>query len=305
MDYDIVVIGGGPAGLTAALYALRAGKSVLIIERENTGGQIVFSPLIENYPAISRISGAEFARQLTAQAEDLGAVIEYAEAYSVLKKEFGYTVLTDMGGFDAKAVIIASGVRHRRLDIDGEESLVGAGISYCAVCDGAFFKDKNVAVAGGGNSALTEALFLANFCKSVTLIVRRDKLRGEACYAKKLLARDNVTIRYNSSVKDFIRDDKKLTGLLVRNNITGGQFALDIDALFIAIGREPQNEAFMSLAETDEEGYFMTGEDMSAGKEGIFIAGDCRKKQVRQLATAVSDGAIAGIAASRYVDGLD
>ncbi len=302
--HDIIIIGGGPAGLTAAIYSLRAGKSVLVIERENTGGQIVYSPLIENYPALSRISGAEFAQQLTSQVEGLGAAIEYSEAHSVLKKEFGYTVLTDMGGFDCKSVIIATGVRHRRLNIEGEQSLVGAGISYCAVCDGAFFRNRSVAVAGGGNSALTEALFLANFCKKVTLIVRRDVLRGEACYADKLFAKDNVSILFNSNIKDFIRDDRKLTGLILKDNITDQQFVLDIDGLFIAIGREPQSETFADVSQMDEKGYFVTREDMSADRDGIFIAGDCRKKPVRQLTTAVSDGAIAGIFASRYIDSL-
>lgn len=299
---DIIVIGAGPAGLTAAIYALRAGKSVLIFEKELFGGQITYSPSVENYPGFKQISGNEFAEHLIDQATALGAEIELAEVTGILDGPVK-TVVTDSGNYECKSVIIASGSRHRHLGLEREEELTGSGISYCAVCDGAFFKGKTVAVAGGGDAALQDAIFLSERCRHVYLIHRRDTLRGEAHLESILRARDNVEFVLNSVIEK-LEGEQKLSGILVKNKLTGEHMQIALDGLFIAVGQEPQNAPFAGLITLDNAGYADAGEDCSTATPGIFVAGDCRKKAVRQLTTAVGDGAVAGLAAVNYINTL-
>ena len=299
---DIIVIGAGPAGLTAAIYALRAGKSVLIFEKELFGGQITYSPSVENYPGFKQISGNEFAEHLIDQASALGAEIEFAAVTGILDGPVK-TVVTDSGNYECKSVIIASGSRHRHLGLEREEELTGSGISYCAVCDGAFFKGKTVAVAGGGDAALQDAIFLSERCRHVYLIHRRDTLRGEAHLESILRARDNVEFVLNSVIEK-LEGEQKLSGILVKNKLTGEHTQIALDGLFIAVGQEPQNAPFAGLITLNNAGYADAGEDCSTATPGIFVAGDCRKKAVRQLTTAVGDGAVAGLAAVNYINAL-
>ena len=299
---DIVIIGAGPAGLTAAIYALRAGKSVLVLEKELFGGQITYSPSVENYPGYKQISGNEFAENLIEQATVLGAEIELAEATKIVDGPVK-TVITDGGSYECKSVIIAAGSRHRRLGLRGEEELIGAGVSYCAVCDGAFFKGKTVAVAGGGDAALQDAIFLSDRCRKVFVIHRRDTFRGEARLETVLRSRDNVEFVMNSVVES-LEGKEKLSGVTVRNRQTGETKTIPLDGLFIAVGQEPQNTPFSDMIALDGAGYADVGEDCRTGTPGIFVAGDCRRKAVRQLTTAVGDGAVAGLAAVDYINSL-
>ena len=299
---DIIVIGGGTAGLTAALYARRAGKSVTLFEKESTGGQIVYSPRIENYPGLPGISGADYAAALTEQAENFGVHIEYAEVTSVRRTGTGVTVESDAGTLSADALIIASGTAHRKLGVDLEDDLVGCGVSYCAVCDGAFYADADVAVLGGGSTALTDALFLSGVCRKVTLIHRRDTFRGEDALVERLREKENVEFLLSSTVTGLMEQNGTLCGVTVRNLASGEEYPLPVEGLFIAIGQIPQTDLFRGIVETDASGYIRAGEDCVTSLPGVFAAGDCRTKTVRQLTTAAGDGAVAALAACSYVD---
>ena len=295
--YDIIVVGGGPAGLTAALYAARAGKTVAVAERENTGGQIVYSPLVENYPAVPALSGADFAQKLTEQVEALGVEILYDEVTGLSRDGEGFAVQR------CSAVVLATGAAHRHLGLDGEEELVGCGVSYCAVCDGAFYTGRDVAVVGGGDTALQDALFLANSCRHVTLIHRRDQFRGEDRLVRQVEKRENITILYSHTVEALHAANGELTGVTVKDVKTGETKELTVEGLFAAVGQQPQSAPFAALVNT-AGGYYQAGEDTLTDCGGVFAAGDGRVKSVRQLTTAVGDGAVAGLAACRYVDAL-
>ena len=299
---DIIVIGGGTAGLTAALYASRAGKSVTLFEKESTGGQIVYSPKVENYPGLPGISGADYAAALTRQAESFGVTIEYAEVLGVEQTEAGYVVRSDAGSVTGHALILAVGTSHRKLGLEKEDDLVGCGVSYCAVCDGAFYRDAHVAVLGGGSTALTDALFLSGICSRVTLIHRRDTFRGEDALVARLREKSNVEFLLSSTVTGLQDADGVLTGITVRKLSTGEEQLLPVEGLFIAIGQLPQTELYRGFVEPDDAGYIQAGEDCLTSREGVFAAGDCRTKAVRQLTTASGDGAVAGLAACRYVE---
>ena len=302
--YDIIIIGGGPAGLTAALYALRAGKSVLVIEKSTFGGQITWSPKVENFPTIPSISGAELGDRLTSQVLEQGAELELDEVVSVELDGDIKRVKTDFGGtFEAKALIIAAGARPRTLGIPGEDALMGAGVCFCAVCDGAFYKDRPVAVNGGGNSALQDAMLLSDTCSKVYLIHRRDTFRGEARLVEALRARENVEFVLNSSITALIGQDE-LSGLIVTND-KGESREISVDGLFVAIGHAPDNGVFSELIDLDKGGYADSDESCTTKTPGVFVAGDCRKKSVRQLTTAAADGSCAALAACRYVDALE
>ena len=302
--YDIIIIGGGPAGLTAALYALRAGKSVLVIEKSTFGGQITWSPKVENFPTIPSISGAELGDRLTSQVLEQGAELELDEVVSVELDGDIKRVKTDFGGtFEAKALIIAAGARPRTLGIPGEDALMGAGVCFCAVCDGAFYKDRPVAVNGGGNSALQDATLLSDTCSKVYLIHRRDTFRGEARLVEALRARENVEFVLNSSITALIGQDE-LSGLIVTND-KGESRKISVDGLFVAIGHAPDNGVFSELIDLDKGGYADSDESCTTKTPGVFVAGDCRKKNVRQLTTAAADGSCAALAACRYVDALE
>lgn len=293
--YDIVIIGGGPAGLTAAVYGLRAAKSVLVIEKAAYGGQVTFSPKIENYPGMGEISGLELADKISEHAMSLGGDWELDEISSVEKTDGGFRLVGDYGSYEGRTVIIATGAAHRHLGVPGEEEYLGNGISFCAVCDGAFYSGKDVAVIGGGNSALQEAMLLSESCKSVTLVQNLPTLTGEESLASKLLARDNVKAIYNSVVTS-VYGDGDFGGIEIN-----GSEKFGCDGIFVAIGLLPATSAFSSIVETDRFGYIVAGEDCKTSCEGIFVAGDCRTKSVRQITTATADGATAALAAVRLI----
>ena len=296
--YDIIIIGGGPAGLTAALYSRRANKKVLIIEKETFGGQITFSPKVENIPGFTELSGNEFAEKLVEQVLYQGADVESAEVLKVegdsIKK-----VYTDSGEFEAKAVIIATGAKHRLLGLSDEEKFIGGGISFCAVCDGAFYADKTVAVVGGGNSALQEAILLSDLAKKVYIVQNLDFLTGEKKLQEQLGS--NVEVILGSVVSKYLGDGE-IQGIRIKKEKSGEESELAVDGVFLAVGLIPQNDAFSNILELDERGYAKAGADLEGKENGVFVAGDCRQKKVRQVATAASDGAVAALAACEYLD---
>jgi len=299
--YDIAIIGGGAAGLTAALYALRANKTVLVIEKASFGGQITYSPLVENFPTRASMSGAELADSLTEQVLSLGAE---AEVDTVLKIENSgdfKTIVGEYGRYEAKAVVIATGAKHRMLGLERENDFIGEGISFCAVCDGAFYKDKHVAVIGGGNSALQEALLLSKLCSKVTIVQNLAFLTGEDKLKEQVNAADNVSVILEATVKELV-GDSSLTAIVL--NTKSGEQTLEVDGMFIAIGLIPQNEAFSDLMDLDSYGYADSDESCTTKTQGLFVAGDCRKKSVRQLTTACADGSVAALAACKYLDSL-
>ena len=301
--HDIIIVGGGPGGLTAAVYALRAGKSVLVIEKNGFGGQIAYSPKVENIPGTQEISGAVFAEQLTEQAMNLGADVEMENVVNIRADQGIFQVETEEGSaFEGRSVILALGVKHRMLGLPGEEELIGNGISFCAVCDGAFYTGQDVAMIGGGNSALQEALLLAEVCKSVTVVQNLAFLTGEKKLADALMARENVKIHFSTLVTGYMEKNGALVGLWLKNQETGEETELKVDGAFLAVGLQPENDAFAQLARLDERGYFDSGEDCRTATEGLFVAGDCRRKNIRQVVTASADGAVAAMAACRYLD---
>ena len=303
--YDIIIVGAGPAGLCAALYARRAEKTVLLIEKSTFGGQITHSPRVENYPGFIEMSGNEFADKLMDQVMSLGGEIELDEVKGVEKIDTGYMVTTENNTFMAKSVIIATGSRHRPLGIEREEEFVGEGISYCAVCDGAFYKDKTVAIIGGGNTALQEAVLLSEGCKKVYVVQNLDFLTAEGSLVSAIEKRDNVEVILSSVATELVGEGE-IKGLRLMNLSTAEERTLDLDGIFVAIGQIPENEQFSNVVALDERGYVKAGEDClpeNAG-EGIFVAGDCRTKAIRQITTATADGAVAALAACRYVDSL-
>ncbi|MCF0228670.1 MAG: FAD-dependent oxidoreductase [Parasporobacterium sp.] len=301
---DIVIIGGGPAGLTSAIYAARAGKSVKVYEKDNLGGQILYSPMVDNYPGIPHMSGAGYVEKLTSQVKELGVDIVFEEVTGIRKAEGTeeYLVSGASGDERCKAVILATGVAHRKLGLEGEDDLVGCGISYCAVCDGAFYKGTDVAVIGGGDTALQDALFLAATSKKVTLIHRRDEFRGEKSLVNRVLANPKIEVLYSHTVDSFIEENGVLQGLIIRDSKTGDSRRLDVEGVFLAVGQKPQSSPFKELVYVDEQGYYYVGEDALTNEPGIFAAGDARIKKVRQLTTAVGDGAAAAVAACEYID---
>ena len=301
--YDIIIVGGGPAGLTAALYALRAGKTALIIEKNAFGGQITWSPKVENFPTIESISGTELADRLMEQTMNQGAEMELDEVTAIELDGDVKRVKTEFGGeFEAKAVIIATGARPRMLGVEREAELVGSGVCFCAVCDGAFYKGRPVAVNGGGNSALQDAMLLSDTCSRVYLVHRRDSFRGEAKLVEALREKENVEFVLNSSIT-ALHGETGLTGITVTDKM-GNERKIAVDGLFVAIGHAPDNGIFAGLIELDAGGYADSGEDCMTKTPGVFVAGDCRKKSVRQLTTAAADGSAAALAACSYIDSL-
>ena len=300
MKYDVIIIGGGPAGLTAAVYARRSGKSVLLLEAKSCGGQIINTPDIENYPVEMHISGYDFATRLTEQARALGAEIVLEKATDLRLNGSEKTVTTATNAYEGRAVIIATGSAARKLGLENEDALVGRGVSYCATCDGNFFRKKKVAVVGGGNTALEDALYLADLADTVYLIHRRDAFRGEDATLARLKARENVRIIYNSTVT-ALRADKRLRSIEVTNK-DGSVAELEINGLFVAVGRIPENRNFAAAVDLDEAGYAVAGENCRTRTPGVFVAGDNRTKDVRQLVTAAADGAVAATEAVKYLN---
>ena len=298
---DIIVIGAGAAGMTAALYALRNGKSVLVLEEETVGGQIASSPRVENFPSLKEISGLDLANNMFDQILGHGADFELEKVEKIEKDGDIFTVTTDYGTHQSKAVIIATGVKHKHLRFPNEENLTGHGISYCAICDGAFYSGQEVALVGDGNTALQYALLLSNYCSKVYVYTLFDKFFGDASLVKALRARENIEVRPNTALCAYI-GDKELEGFRYKEN--GEEKEHRIKALFVAIGQVPDNKKFENLAALDKDGYFTVDENMATKTAGLYVAGDCRAKKIRQLTTAASDGAIAAMSACSYIDSL-
>lgn len=304
--YDIIIIGAGPAGLTAAIYARRAQKSVLLIEKSTFGGQMTFSPKVENYPGISKISGNELADGMVSQAIEQGADLELDEVVRVDAggaPDYIKTVKCKGGVYTGRALIIAAGARHRMLGLPNEEKFIGDGISYCAVCDGAFYIGKSVAVIGGGNSALQEALLLSDTCKKVIIVQNLGCLTGEVKLQQQLYQRDNIEVMTETVVKSIIGDDK-FEGIVTERVSDGSAKELFVDGMFVAIGLVPENDPYKNVVRLDERGYIIADETCATGTPGVFAAGDCRTKSVRQITTATADGAVAALSACRFVDEL-
>lgn len=299
--YDILVVGAGTAGLSAGIYGVRQNKSVLVLEANIYGGQIINTPDIENYPGIAHTSGFDFAMGLYQQAVGLG--VEYRQARVTSIEDAGdhkVAVLEDGERIASRTIILATGAKNRPLGLENEEEWVGKGISYCATCDGMFYRKKVVAVNGGGNTALEDAEFLSNIVKKVYVIHRRDQFRGEAARVEKLRARENVEFVLNSNITALLGQDR-LEAIEVTDKVSGEKRMIELDGLFVAIGQMPENMIFSNVVGLDQGGYIIAGEDCRTNVEGIFAAGDTRTKTVRQLATAASDGAVAALAAVSYI----
>ena len=300
--YDIIVVGGGAAGMTAALYAQRNGKSALVIEKNGFGGQITHSPKVENFPGTLQMSGNEFADKMLDQILAQGAEIEFENVIAVEDHGDHKVVKTEEGGvYEALAVVLATGVKHRMLGIEGEDELVGEGISFCAVCDGDFYTGRRVCVAGGGNSALQEAVLLSEKCSEVIMLQDLDFFTGEQKLQDVLFANPNVKAFTGVGISRFIVKDGELCGLEIEEKKSGVKRTVECDGLFVAIGLIPENEPYKALADLNEYGYFDSDERCLTRTPGVYVAGDCRSKTVRQLTTAVADGASAALAACRYI----
>lgn len=295
--FDIIIVGAGPAGLTAALYAGRANKKILVLESKVPGGQIVNAHEVTNYPGIDNISGADYATNLYNQVVNLGVEIKFETVLSITENK---EVITNNNSYKAKAIILATGAENRRLKIENEDRLIGKGVSYCATCDGNLYKNKEVAVVGGGNAALEDALYLSDIVSKVYLIHRRDSFRGEEKLAEEIKNKSNIEIIYNSNVISIIGQDK-VESIKIKNNLEEEQI-IKIDALFVAIGQEPKNLIFKNIIEIDSNGYIIAHDDVYTSKKGIYVAGDAREKVLRQLTTAVSDGSIAATVAIKEME---
>lgn len=294
--YDVIIVGAGPAGLTAGIYCARANLKTIIFEKENIGGQISSSPLVKNFPGFKSISGVELANNFYEQAQDLGVEIEIEEVLDIIPGEIN-KVITDCGEYESRAVIVATGAKYRLLGLPNEENLIGKGISFCTSCDGAFFKDKTVAVIGGANTAVTNAIYMSNVAKKVYLIYRGPKLKCESILLDSLKDKENIEIIYNANVKEIIGEDE-LEKIII--DINGEKKEIDLDGMFISIGMDAQTDFVKELLPLSEQNYILS-DDCSTLKSGIFVAGDCRHKSVRQLTTAVSDGAVAASYAIKYL----
>ena len=297
--YDIIIVGAGTAGLTAAIYARRASKTVLVLEEASYGGQIINTPDIENYPAAAHISGSELATKLYEQAKELGAEIVFEKVNGIRVNGTVKEVTTDKNTYETKAVILATGSQNRKLELENEKELVGKGVSYCATCDGFFYRKKKVAVNGGGNTALEDALYLSDLAEKVYLIHRRDAFRGESSTVEKLKEKENVEFVFNSRITK-LNASEKLESIEVTDN-EGKIRTIEVNGLFIAIGRIPQNEIFAELVDLDDAGYIIASENCHTRTEGIYVAGDNRSKELRQLVTATADGAVAATEAVKYL----
>ena len=299
--YDIVIIGAGPAGLTAAIYALRANKSVLILEKESFGGQITYSPKVENYPGFAEISGSELGEKLVEQALNLGAEIELDTVTGIRNTAAYKIVQGEHGEYQGLSVIVAAGSRHRQLGLPRENEFIGNGVSYCALCDGAFYKDRKIAVIGGGNTALQDAVLLSETCSHVTVIQNLATCTGESRLVEILKSRKNVDFMFNTVV-DELEGGDELESLMLCDTESGKTFRFPVEGIFVAIGQQPENDPFKSVCKLNDQGYISAGETTETGTAGIFAAGDCRTKNIRQVVTACGDGASAALAACRYIE---
>ena len=302
--HDIVIIGAGPAGLTAAIYALRANKSVLVLEKESFGGQITYSPKVENYPGFNEISGGELGEKLVDQALNLGAEIELDTVVSVKNPGSYKIVQCEHGQYQAKSVIIASGSRHRQLGLAREDEFTGNGVSYCALCDGAFYKDRAIAVIGGGNTALQDAVLMADQCSKVTIIQNLAFCTGEKKLIEILKGKKNVEFIFNTVVEE-LEGEEQLSSIMLRDLEHDKAYRFKVDGIFVAIGQQPDNKPFETLCKLDEQGFIIADESTVTSTPGVYAAGDCRTKKVRQVVTAAGDGAVAAMNACRFVESIE
>lgn len=300
MMYDIGIVGGGTAGMTAAIYGQRAGKKTIIIEGGAFGGQITSSPNVENYPGIASVSGSEFSMNLLDQAVKLGAETQTEQVTGIREENGIKIIVAGEKEYPCRSIILATGVTHRHLGVPGEERLTGAGVSYCATCDGMFFRGRDVAVVGGGSTALQDAEFLSGYCSKVYLIHRRDEFRGEDNIVKRLEKKENVEFILSAAVKEIVGENM-VEKLILNHKKTGEESELPVAGVFIAVGQIPQNDAFADIVRLDGSGFILAAEDCMTSHPGIFAAGDCRTKEVRQLTTAAADGAVAALAACKYI----
>jgi thioredoxin reductase (NADPH) len=300
--YDLIIIGGGPAGLTAGIYAERGALRTLLIEKLCTGGQIALTDMMENYPGFPEIRGMELARLMEEQAKSFGLSIVNEEVVKVTDNGKEKIVKTSDGCHTAKSVIVASGSQQRRLGVRGEDNLIGKGVSFCATCDGRFFQNKNVCVVGGGDSAIKEALYLSKLVKKIYVVHRRDQLRAEKIVQKRALSNPKLDFVWNSTIEQIVGQDK-VEGVIVKNLKNNEERKLDVEGVFVYIGNEP-NTAFIDVRK-DANGFILTDENLGTSIRGIFAAGDCRSKPFRQVATAVGDGALAAFLAQRYVEEMN
>ena len=303
-NFDIIIVGAGTAGMTAALYALRNGKSVLILEKDTFGGQIALSPKVENFPTQKSISGAEFSDILFEQINQLGVKAELEKVESITKIPAGFSVITDYNTYTSKSIILATGVKHRRIGVLGEEELIGKGVSYCATCDGPFFAGEEVVVIGDANTALQYSIMLTGYCKKVTVCTLFDKFFGESHLVRTLKSKPNVEIFHNLNLQQFLIKEGHLNGLRFEKTDSGETKIINTKAVFICVGQIPDNSVFEKLVALDKNGFIVADEECKTTQKGIYAAGDCRIKKVRQLTTAVADGASAAIAACSYIDSL-
>ncbi|MCQ2409283.1 MAG: FAD-dependent oxidoreductase [Clostridia bacterium] len=299
--YDVVIVGAGPAGMTAALNCLRAGKTAIVLESDTIGGQIALSPRVENFPTCQKSSGADLMDKLFEQITEWGADFELEKVEKIEKQDKYFYVKTDYSEYEAVSIILATGVKARHMGVAREEELVGKGVSYCALCDGAFYKDEDVVVIGDANTALQYALVLSGYCKSVQICTLFDRFFGDKALLDLVLNQPNVSYTHNLALKEFVGEDE-LTGLTFENTQDKSIVKYDCKCAFICIGQVPNNKAFENLVELDKNGFIVAGEDCKTSCEGIFVAGDCRTKHIRQLVTAAADGSISAFNACQYVD---
>lgn len=297
--FDIIVVGGGPSGMTAALYALRSNKTVLVLEKENFGGQIANSPRVENYPSINEISGLDLSDRMFSQITDLGAQFELEDVLKIEKASDKFVVTTNYNKYESKAVILANGVKHRLMNLPNEENLIGNGVSFCAVCDGPMYKGKEAYLIGDANTALQYALLLSNYCTKVHMFTLFDKFFGDYILQERVKSKENIIVRHEMNLIEYLGEEK-LEGLVFENTKTKIRTEYKTDNVFVAIGQIPQNEQFRDLAELDK-GYILTNDLMETKTPGLFACGDTRKKEIRQVVTACNDGAIAALSAVKYI----
>lgn len=302
--YDVLIVGAGTAGMTAGIYVQRAGKKALVLDEKGYGGQIVNTATVENYPGFVNISGTEFTERIHEQAVELGVDFKVEKVKNAKKKGEVFVVSTGDSQYEVKSVIIATGVKNRELGIPGEEKFKGSGVSFCATCDGNFFKGRDIAIIGGGNTALEDAEVMSGIANKVYLVHRREEFRGDKLTVKRLSVKDNVEFVLNSKPVE-ITGGFAVDGLKVENTEDGSPKTLKVDGIFVAVGQTPDNKAFEGLVKLDSAGYVDAGEDCLTSAEGIFVAGDCRTKKVRQLTTAASDGSVAAAGAVEYINRME
>lgn len=301
-NYDLIILGSGPAGITAGIYAMRAYLNTLLLEKNYvTGGQVVNTYEVDNYPGFPKITGMELGEAFENHARDLGLEIRQEEVTGIARDGQGFRIETEQGAYGADAVIIATGTRCRTLGVPGEQNLAGMGVSYCATCDGAFFKDKTVIVAGGGDTAVEDAIFLSRICRKVYLAHRRDRLRAAKILQDRLMQLDNVEILWNCEINEIV-GEQQVTGVEIFHNKEDRYTGLDVDGVFVAVGSLPNAQGLSHIADADQNGYIIAGEDCQTSTPGIFAAGDIRTKSLRQIVTAAADGANAAAAAVRYLE---